>query len=228
MTANRFSLYDFFVDIVPGAVALLIFFSLLPAQYDVLSVMSNTSLLSGTAFLIVSYVLGHMVQAVASPVDRWFTVREPWIAKSAGLPHPFEHRLNNLDSTNAPEVTKIVDEKLDDFFDSSLSEYELFFATQSYLWHNETGRMKRFQRLYTLFRGIYVLLFIGGILYLIGLTLSILDIYQSIWTPTELGVFGVSLLVLAGITYWRRVGFHKEMAKAMIFDLYANIFSGED
>lgn len=228
MTANRFSLYDFFVDIVPGAVALLIFFSLLPAQYDVLSMMSSTSLLSGAAFLIVSYVLGHLVQAVASPVDRWFTAWEPWVAESAGLPYPFEHRLNNPGSTNATTVTKAVKDELEAFFDKDLSGYELFFATQSYLWHNDIGRMKRFQRVYTLFRGIYVLLFTGGILHLIGLAIAMVGFYQSIWTPVELGTLGVSLLVLAGITYWRRVRFHKEMAKAMIFDFYANVLSQDD
>lgn len=228
MTANRFSLYDFFVDIVPGAVALLIFFSLLPAQYDVLRVMSNTSLLSGAAFLIVSYVLGHLVQAVASPIDRRFTAREFRIAGKAGLPYPFEHRLNNPSSTNAPEVTETVDEELENFFDSGLTGYEKFFSTQSYLWNNDIGRMRRFQRLYTLFRGIYVLLFTGGILHLIGLVLSITDIYQTIWTLTELAIIGVSLVVLAGITYWRRVRFHKWMAKAMVFDFYANVLSQED
>jgi len=228
MAANRFSLYDFFVDIVPGAAALLIFFSLLPAQYDVLRVMSNTSLLSGVAFLIVSYVLGHLVQAIASPVDRRFTAWEPWIAESSGLPYPFEYRLNNPGSTNAPAVTKAVKNELDGFFDSALSGYELFFATQSYLWHNDIGRMKRFQRLYTHFRGIYVLLCIGGILHLLGLVLSIANIYQSIWTRSELGILGVSLVGLAGIIYWRRVRFHKEMAKAMIFDFYSNVLSQDD
>lgn len=228
MTANRFSLYDFFVDIVPGAVALLIFFSLLPAQYDVLSIVSNTSLLSGAVFLIVSYVLGHLVQAVASPVDGWITAREPWIARSAGLPYPFEHLLNNPAATNAPTVINAVKNELEDFFDEKLSGYELFFATQSYLWHNDIGRMKRFQRLYTLFRGVYILLFVGGALHLLVQVLSIADLYQSVWTPTELGVVGVCLIILAGITYWRRARFHQEMAKAMIFDFYANVLAQED
>lgn len=228
MAASRFTLYDFFVDIVPGAVALLIFFSLLPSQYDVLSIVSNTSLLSGAVFLIVSYVLGHLVQAVASPVDRRFTAWEPWIAESAGLPYPFEHRLNNPRSTSAPTVTKAVKDELDDFFDPGLSGYELFFATQSYLWHKEIGRMKRFQRLYTHFRGIYVILCIGGVFHLIGLVLSIANVYQGIWTRSELGILGVSLVVLGGIIYWRRVRFHKEMAKAMIFDFYANVLSQDD
>jgi hypothetical protein len=88
--------------------------------------------------------------------------------------------------------------------------------------------MKRFQRVYTLFRGIYVLLFTGGILHLIGLAVAMVGFYQSIWTPVELGTLGVSLLVLAGITYWRRVRFHKEMSKAMIFDFYANVLSQDD
>lgn len=190
--------------------------------------MSSTSLLSGAAFLIVSYVLGHLVQAVASPVDRWFTAWEPRVAGSAGLPYPFEHRLNHPSSTNAATVTKAVKDELEAFFDEDLSGYELFFATQSYLWHNDIGRMKRFQRLYTLFRGIYVLLFTGGILHLIGLAIAMVGFYQSIWTPVELGTLGASLLVLAGITYWRRVRFHKEMAKAMIFDFYANVLSQDD
>lgn len=228
MTANRFSLYDFFVDIVPGAVGLIIFFSLLPAQYNVLSMISNTSLFSGAAFLIVSYVLGHLFQAVTSPVDRWFTAREPWIAESAGLPYPFEHRLNNPGSTNAPTVTKIVKDGLQDFFDESLSGYELFFATQSHLWHNDIGRIKRFQRLYTLFRGTYILLFAGGVLYVIVLVVTIGNIYHTIWTPRELGIFGGSLIVLALITYWRRVRFHNEMAKTMIFDFYANVITLDD
>lgn len=227
MAARKFTLYDFFVDLVPGAVALLILFSLLPARYNIINTASQAGFLSGAIFLITSYVLGHLTQAVASPIDRRFTSREPWFAKDAGLPYPFEHQLEQADEEEGTTVRKEVKEGLGDFFDTELSGNELFFATQSYLWNNDIGRMRRFQILYTLFRGLYLLFFAAGILHLIIIVAVKTRVYQSIWSLWELGVLGFILVGLSGIAYRRRVRFHKEMAMAMIFDFYTNVLREE-
>lgn len=223
MASGRFTLYDFFVDIVPGAVSLLILFSLLPFDYDVTSTISEAGLLQGVVFLIISYVLGHFIQATASPLDERFTKWEPWLAKEAGLPYPFEHQLEREDDTNGTSVVKEVEEELENFFDSGLSGKELFFATQSYLWNNDIGRMRRFQRLYTFFRGLYPLLLMGGLLHWAALLLSPNRYYRSIWSVPELGIIGFLLVLLAGIAYRRRVKSHEDMAKAMIYDFYSNV-----
>ncbi|MGQ3331247.1 hypothetical protein [Halorubrum sp. FL23] len=186
--------------------------------------MSDAGVLQGAIILIISYVLGHLTQAVASPIDEWFIRREPFYAENAGLPYPFEHKLNQVD-TDGGSVTHKVKTGLDEFFDPGLSGYELFFATQSYLWNNDIGRMRRFQTLYTLFRSLYFLLVVGGVLHWVGLIASVCGVYQSTWSPIELGILGGILLILAGIMYRRRVRFHKEMAKMMIFDFYANVLS---
>lgn len=227
MTTDRFSLYDFFVDIIPGAIAILLSVSLLSGEYDIVRTVSQASFLSGTTFLILSYVFGHLIQGVVSPVDNWFVKREPWFAKSAGLPHPFEYRLKQADGKDSSVDSK-VNNGLGSFFNKNLSGYEQFFITQSYLWNNNIGRMRRFQRLYTLFRGLYPLFLVGGLLHWLLLVLVEFGGYQSVWSQTDVGIIGFSLVLLAGVTYWRRVRFHKEMAKAMIFDFYANVLSQED
>lgn len=223
MAAQRFTLYDFLVDAVPGAIALLILITLLPARYNVFNAVSQAGLLSGAIFLILSYVLGHLTQAIASPIDEWFIQKEPRLAKEAGLPRPFEYQLDQAKQDGGTTVRKEVESNLGEFFDPDLTAYDLFFTTQSYLWNNDIGRMRRFQRLYTFFRGLYPLLFIGGLLHWAALILSLGDYYRSIWSASELGFIGLFLIMLAGIAYWRRVRFHKEMAKAMIYDFYTNV-----
>lgn len=225
MPPRRFPLYDFLVDAVPGVVALLIFFSLLPMSYDVPEVLGGMGLSQGVVLLIVSYVVGQLLQAIASPVDGKVIEADSRFAKPAGLPYPFEYRLNEGADNQDFSLTEEVSDHLETLFDSDLSGYNLFSATQSYLWNHEIGRMRRFQRLYTLFRGLYILFAIGGVLYTATIIAALCNVYTTTWSLLELGVITVLLMTASFLSYRRRVLYHKEMARSMIFDIYANVIN---
>ena len=225
MAPRRFPLYDFLVDAIPGVIALLIFFSLLPMSYDVPGILDGMGLSQGVVLLIVSYVVGQLLQAVASPVDEKVIETDSRLAKPAGLPYPFEYRLDQRANNQDFSVTEEVSDYLETLFNSDLSGYNLFSATQSYLWNHEIGRMRRFQRLYTLFRGLYILFAIGGVLYIVTIVAALCNLYTTTWSLLELGVVTVLLMTASFLAYRRRVLYHKEMARSMIIDIYANMIS---
>ena len=230
MSADKFSFYDFFVNIVPGTVALLIFISLLPAQYDAMSIVSDVSLLSGSAFLILSYILGHLVQSIASPVDSWWMTKsfQFWIMNKEDRLYPFENLLTKARENDNYVVARRFIECKDDFFEDNLTGGELFLATHSYLWNHNIGRMRRFQVLYTLFRSLWVLFLFGTGFYLVVFLVQWQEWYETVWTYKELLIIIVLLGISTVLAYLRRVKFHKKMAKTMIFDFYANVLSQND
>lgn len=218
MVAQQFSVYDFIVDIIPGGVAIILIISILPESYATFGALPDSGLLQSSIFLVLSYPIGHLVQAVASPVDTW-------LAKRKNRAYPFEDQLTLArrdKASNKTTVRSIFLDGLRDYFGDEIKDEELFYAVQSYLLNNDIGQMKRFQFLYTFFRSLWVLFFGALIIHLLALIGSMTHLYNSIWKPDELMIISGLLLAASWLSYQRRVKFHKRMTKAMIFDFYTS------
>lgn len=221
MNTQSLTIYDFIVDIVPGALAILLFLSLLPADvvagWDIADITVGSSIL----VIVLGYFVGHLLQAIASPIDNW-------VYFSCHDEYPFEEALQN--ASNDSVEGRFLD-NVDSFFtiDSEESDefsgLERFKLTQSYLWNNDIGRAQRFQILYSFLRSMWVLLILGAFLHLLVLVVRFGWGYQLLWTPLQSGVIIVAL-ALAGIgSYLRRVQYHKMMVDTLIHDFYANVLS---
>ena len=224
MNGYNLTLYDFVVDIIPGVFAILLGLSLLPAGS--IAAINIAEVTVGTSVLIVvlGYFVGHLVQAVASRVDRciYFLRRDEY---------PFEQAIAEAKSDS-------VEDKFSDMIDSffgegngendELSGYERFKLTQSYLWNNNIGRSQRFQILYTFLRSMWVLLVLGAILHLLGLIALLWLDYSLVWTPVQSGMIIVVLTVFGILAYLRRLKYHNMMIDALIYDFYANILTQQD
>lgn len=224
MSGYNLTLYDFVVDIVPGVFAILLGLSLLPAR--TISAVNLAELTVGTSVLIVviGYFMGHLVQAVASRVDEWvyFWRRDEY---------PFEKAIAEARSDSVEDKFSSM---IDSFFgdrngeNEDFSGYERFKLTQSYLWSNNIGRSQRFQILYTFLRSMWVLLFFGAVLHLMGLVALLWLDYSLVWTPMQSGIIIVVLAVSGVLAYLRRLKYHNMMIEALIYDFYANILSQQD
>lgn len=162
--AAQFTLWDFLVDVIPGAIAILLVASILPSPYISPIIEQVMPLGFGGIFLIIvlSYVSGWMIQGASRYVDR------P-VVKLLDFPRPIRTQLDQaradqehdhhslrrrylegaqvfFDDTNAEDYT----ETKQHFDDVTLRN-----LTQSYLLDNEIGRMHRFHMLYVLC-GIYM------------------------------------------------------------------------
>lgn len=221
MNSQSLTVYDFIVDIIPGAIAILLFLSLLPA--DVVAGLNVASITVGSSILVIvlGYFVGHLLQATASPIDDWvyFYYHDEY---------PFEEALQEASDGS---VEGRFSDNIDSFFaldpeqSDELSGTERFKLTQSYLWNNEIGRAQRFQVLYSFFRSIWVLFGLGAVLHLLGLAAMFGWDYQLLWTPFQSGVI-IAALTLVGIgSYLRRVQYHEMMVDALIYDFYANVLS---
>lgn len=221
MNSQSLTIYDFIVDIVPGALAILLFLSLLPP--DVVAGWNIADITVGSSILVIvlGYFVGHLLQAIASPIDHgvYFYRRDEY---------PFEKALQEASSDSVEERFS---DHVDSFFavgseePDDLSGLEQFKLTQSYLWNNDIGRAQRFQILYSFLRSMWVLLILGAFLHLLVLFMKFGWGYQLLWTPLQSGVIIVAL-ALAGIgSYLRRVQYHKMMVDALIYDFYANVLS---
>jgi hypothetical protein len=230
MVTRSFSVYDFLVEIIPGALGLLLILSLLPPEYSALQRATDVGIFEGTLLLVVSYVIGHLIQAVVSPFDTWWMKQEfeIWRLSKQNRLYPFE---NLLDKGRENSEYIVVNQFLSlkgDFFEDDLTGGELFSVVQSYLWNNDIGRMRRFQILYTLFRSLWVLFLAGTILYFLMLVAEAWGSDWTVWTAAELLVITITMGVSTFLAYLRRVKFHGAMTKAMVFDFYANVPSQQD
>ncbi|MDG5760492.1 hypothetical protein QA600_14215 [Natronococcus sp. A-GB1] len=224
MNGQNLTVYDFVVDLIPGVFAILLALSLLPAEsidgIDITEVTVGSSVL----VIVLGYFVGHLVQAVASPIDNWvyFLWREDY---------PFE---KSLEEARSGSVEDRFDENIQMFFDSDdvdtddLKEYEMFKLTQSYLWNNNIGRAQRFQVLYSFLRSMWILLLAGAVLHGLGLFASEYGEYQLVWSPLQSIVIVVTLGVSGVIAYLRRLKYQGMMVDALIFDFYANVLSQEE
>lgn len=223
MTNLNFTLYDSFVDVIPGVIALLLILPLLP-ETGQLNVILDGGLVIAMLVLIAGYIIGHFLQGFASWTDS--SVRLRIVSKlnidaeTLTILYPFEEELENMDEDSA--VYSGFMEAKNELFDAALTDGDLFRAVQSYLWNYDIGRMRRFQTLYTFFRSLWVLLFLGAIVYGFFSILSCLGIYTPIVDGRYLGLLSIVLLGGAIGAYLRRVRFHREMARAMIYDVYTH------
>lgn len=222
MNGTNLSVYDFIVDIIPGVFAVLLVLSVLPAS--VVGGLGVTDLTLGSSVLIVvfGYFVGHLVQAVASPVDDWVYFR-----RHDG--YPFERKLAEADDDSVPDRFK---EHVDPFFAVDPGEEfvggERFKLTQSYLWNHDLGRAQRFQVLYTFLRSMWMLLIVGAVLHIVAAVVAAGTGHELVWTLVQSVVIVVGLVVTGVVSYWRRLHYQEMMVDALIYDLYANVLSQPD
>jgi len=222
MNGQNLTVYDFVVDIVPGALAIVLALSLLPAETVNNINISQVTVGSSVLIVIFGYFIGHVIQAFASPIDNA-------VYKNHKKGYPFERALNEASEGS---IKKKFANNIDSFFLSEesdeLQESERFKLTQSYLWNNNIGRAKRFQVLYTFLRSMWVLLIGGALLHTLGLIAHLCLDYGLLWTPLQSLVIIFTLATIGVILYLRRVKYHDMMADALIFDFYANILTDQD
>lgn len=224
MNGYNLSVYDFLVDLVPGVITILLAVSLLPTEsiegVDIAEVTVGSSVL----IVVLGYVVGQLVQAVASLIDKqvYFLRREEY---------PFEQVLEEAPSDSVEEQFA---ESIEAFFvpdeaeTNDLEGYEAFKLTQSYLWNHNIGRGQRFQVLYTFLRSMWVILIAGAGLHFLGLLAVESGEYQLVWTSLQSTVIIVVLGVSGIIAYLRRLKYQNMMVDALIFDFYANVLTQED
>lgn len=222
MSAQNLSVYDFVVDVIPGVVAIGLLFSVAPAE--TLGQLSHEQLTVGSGFIVVitGYFIGHVIQALASPIDLRVYSRYHEM-------FPFEGALETADEQD--RVINDFDERTKQFLqpsDEEVSNSELFELLQSYLWNNEIGRSKRFQTLYTFLRSMWVLLAFGGAIHLLFLSANILISYPLYWSVGQSIFIIAGLVILSYVSYKRRIKYHRRMARAMIFDFQANVLSQKE
>lgn len=223
VTAKQFSVYDFLVDLIPGIIVIVVCFSLLPYSY-IVGIVGNASVFQGVLLLGVGYVLGQILQAVASPIDSWYT-------RYRGHKYPFEERVSKAreqdETTVGTEFLRLCTEKFTTTHPDTKTEFtppdkELFGLTQSYLFDNNIGRFHRFQVTYTLFRSLWVVFVFGGIAHiLIGIaTLYIIEL--SNWPIGSSLAVALISIGLGYICYLRRLKYQNLMADSMITDFYTH------
>lgn len=219
MSAQNLSVYDFVVDVIPGVAAIILLFSVTPSE--TLGQLSTEHLTvgSGLFVVIIGYFVGHVIQALASPVDLkiYLQYHDDF---------PFEEVLRTADEQDS--VINGFDDRAELFFqptDETVSGSELFELVQSYLWNHDIGRSRRFQTLYTFLRSMWVLLALGGVIHIFAIVGDILFNYPLYWSVGE------SLLIIAGlfglsyVSYKRRIKHHRQMARSMILDFQSNVLS---
>jgi hypothetical protein len=221
MKTQNLTIYDFIVDLIPGTIAILLFISLLPVNIIEKVNIADITLGSSLLVIVLGYFIGHLIQAVASPID-------DCVYQRRHDDYPFEEALKEVEKDSVQNRFK---DSIDSFFaldaddPAELNSTDRFKLTQSYLWNNNIGRTQRFQILYSFLRSMWVLLVAGALLHLIALVGMFCVGYPLLWTPLQ-SVVIIVILLLSGIaSYWRREQYHEEMANALIFDFYANVLS---
>ncbi|WP_312909936.1 hypothetical protein [Natronosalvus caseinilyticus] len=230
MVQSQFSAYDFIADITPGAVAIGLSLTLLPEGHFILDEAQEVGVAAGLTFVIFAYVVGHLIQAIASPIDTYW-------AKYRGFAYPFENELSGEDSDSSSDDEGSLDQvsvnekftsEVESHFSGEFSNTDIFFLTQSRLWNEDIGRMRRFQVLYTFFRSLWVVFAIGTVLHVLILVAKWFEYYNSFLGTEDSIVLISGLTVAALLAYYRRKKMHKKMAKTMVIDFYANILVKED
>lgn len=230
MPTRIFNLYDLLVDIIPGIIAILLIISLLPLDYNTERLLFASGLINVAVILIISYVIGHLIQAISSIIDSRlnrliynfinFLTSDNYHVKYL---YTFEDELNKKSKENS--VKNYFIDRIDSFFGDDINDKELFSVVQSYLWNNDIGRSRRFQSLYTFFRSLWILFLFGTVSYISVFFLSILDDYNSIWSISEIIIIILILMICCILSYYRRVKFQNIMVKSMIVDFYTNVLS---
>ena len=141
MSAQNLSVYDFVVDVIPGVVAIGLLFSVAPAE--TLGQLSREQLTVGSGFIVVitGYFIGHVIQALASPIDLRVYSRYHEM-------FPFEGALETADEQD--RVINDFDERAKQFLqpsDEEVSNSEFFELLQSAVLNSDRiCRYRRFRR----------------------------------------------------------------------------------
>lgn len=228
MNFSQFDLWDMLADVIPGAITIILFTSILPRGYVISKVdMLSTSGLPGLFLLIVvCYVIGWIVQATSLNIDDIFT-RDTDI---------WEDQMDELETAQKEDNWNFVRryyEKCQLFFcDTDCNEYSeidneidkqtLRHLTYNYLNDNNIGRSYRFHILYILSRSLYLIFLLSTIIHISLLVLNIKNIYTPILSFNEELIL-ILFLVWGSYTMWKtRLYMEKSMIKSLMGDFYVS------
>lgn len=221
----NFNLFDFFVGVISGLFAIGVFYSLYPV-YVQSQIPDVDGLVLLLGILILSYVVGRLVQALARGIESILL---------GGQRKPFE---NELEDANGNQVYSLFLEKSQDFFDFELrdGEYErdkdlegLFMMTRAYLTNSGISpRVERFHASYLLFLNLSFIFIVGAGAHLVELGLAVCGyVVLSVSTGSK-ALLAVLLVAASVLSYHQRVWYHDRMVKVMIYDFYADVVGSPD
>ena len=154
---KEFSLYEFVDVIAPGSVLLIILVQLFPNSLKILKI-KEISLGGFGIFVIISYVLGHLIQTVGNVIE------SIWYKIYGGIPSSWIIREGKCDYLNSEQI-KLIPEKIKKVLNietkDSLYDYDCnqWFAITRQIYsavkqENATERIDIFDANYGFFRGI--------------------------------------------------------------------------
>lgn len=231
MRYAQITLWDFIVDVVPGAVALLFCVTLLPAGVaDRLLSAESIGLAGSLVGLITSYVVGTILQDVARRVDRGINPEDHSVRRA------FKARMDRASDDDQRTVRRRFLHGALLFFDDTEAEryedvderidvYKLFDMVQSYLLDADIGRLYRFMLLMHLFRSLYVVFLLAAPGYVLVALGDLLGVYPSALGWSWSLLVAVALLSLSALCYQERKFFQEEMIDSMISDFYSTVLS---
>lgn len=233
MRYAQITFWDFIVDVVPGATAILLGTTLLSdCSINRLLPHLSVGLAGSLAGLIVSYVVGTVIQDVARRVDARlnsnYSVKRQFKARmdeASDDDHRtirrrfFHGALLFFDDTDA-ESYEDIDDRID--------VYQLFDMVQSYLLDGNVGRLYRFMLLMHFFRSLYVIFLFFAAGHLLVSLGGLFGMYSPVLGWTGSLIMAVPLAGTAVLCYQERNFFQGEMIDSMISDFYSTVLSRDD
>ncbi|MFD1641179.1 hypothetical protein [Halohasta litorea] len=229
MNFNQFDLWDVLADIVPGAVGIILFASILPKGYILskLNTLPVTGLPGLFTFVIVSYVIGWVIQATALKIDGVFTRDyDPWETQIKKVKKAQEDDKWNFARRYYEECQLFFNtSNYDDYsaIENEISSSDLRSITYNYLNNNNIGRSYRFHILFILSRSLYVIFAISLITHLSILFLNSNGIYYTALSFTEGVVLVISLMWGSFIMWKTRLYMERSMIKSLMGDFYMSL-----
>jgi len=197
MSKDHYNLYDFLGYILPGFLLLGGVLFSLQRYFDVsiMNFISNSMAVESTAFIIFSFIIGHLIQGFSNPIEKI-------IYKIKWNGYPSNQFLDKQNKHFSQEYKNKLKEKLYNQFDltEKSSNKELFNSAYCYLIQKGCkGRIERFLALHGFYRGLMISC---GALFLLFLTLFVVKNLQ-----TEILIFAMVLFIATIIFYKRFIRF---------------------
>lgn len=210
-TFRALELYDILANLIPGMTFLLVVAVVFEVeQYTKLSVGITVGV-----FLIVGFILGHVVQAVASRLEGTPTLFRNVVRASKGIevddiPIPITHIEESL--WPLMKQTFVLPDDFENYG-------EMFRLLLSYIETTPATRALRFQALHSFYRSMWALWYLAVGIVVIGAGLKLLEIVAVRSWP----ILGASIAVaLIGIAVFnsRKEKFNKRFIQYAIIDFY--------
>lgn len=230
MNYSQFSIWDVFVNIIPGATVLFLFMSLLPSEYLLRIVAVSAAFGIGGAFfaVVLSFVVGWVFQSFARVVDG-VIVRHLsshgnlWSDEVEGCVDDSDELSFNEQYVRGARLF-FADESAEKYeeLNNELDEKLLKHLTYSYLYDNDVGRSHRFYILMVLSRSLYTMFGITAIGQVLGQVGACLGVYTPTLGVYEATTFSIVLALGTVLMFDTRKYMEKSRIKTMISDFYVS------